>query len=38
VAAVPPSLPTEVAVSLDEGTEAIEDEIVVVGMGSQCPG
>jgi len=39
VAAVPtPSLSTEVAVSLDEGTLAIEDEIVVVGMGIAVPG
>jgi hypothetical protein len=39
VAAVPtPSLATEMAVSLDERIEAIEDEIVVVGMGIAVPG
>jgi Beta-ketoacyl synthase, N-terminal domain len=39
VAAVPtPSLATEVAVPLDERIEAIEDEIVVVGMGIAVPG
>ncbi|HEY4629807.1 MAG TPA: hypothetical protein VIG96_00765 [Blastococcus sp.] len=39
VAAGPtPSLATEVAVPLDERIEAIEDEIVVVGMGIAVPG
>jgi hypothetical protein len=39
VAAVPTtSLATEVTVPLDERIEAIEDEIVVVGMGIAVPG